>query len=64
MDSVGHVEAALARLTREDISALSPVRRAQLADRLRHWWQITLEKQHGLNPRAGVLTDLQNGRND
>jgi hypothetical protein len=64
MDAVDHVESALARLTREDISALSPVRRAQLADRLRHWWQVTLQEQHRLNPRAGVLADLRNGRNE
>lgn len=59
--AVDHVEAALARLTREEIAALSPARRERLKGALGAWECLCSELVQP-RPRSGVLGDLENGK--
>jgi hypothetical protein len=56
MTSIDHLEAALARITREDIAALPPARRERLRATLGAWECLCCEL---VQPRPnGVLADL------
>lgn len=66
--AVDHLEAALARITREDIAALPPARRKQLQATLGAWEclcdDLAQRKPNGTQPdtgprSAGVLADLK-----
>ena len=57
--AVEHVEAALERLTVEEIAALPPARRLRLNTKLAAWARLCAEKRQ---PKSGVLMDLQNGK--
>ena len=48
----------LEAITREDIEALPPAERRQLADLLKHWSKVAERDE----PKSGVLKDLE-GRN-
>ena len=59
-NAVDHVEAALARLTREDIAALPPARRERLKAQLAAW-ACLCDKLVQPKPNGGVLTLLKKG---
>jgi hypothetical protein len=58
---VDHVEAALERLTLQDIHDLPPRRRQQLAELCFHWFQLCDGKTYRV-VETGVLGDLKDGR--
>jgi hypothetical protein len=60
MDAVEHVEAALERLTREDIAKLPPHRRRRLQATLGAWECLCDDILHP-KPVNGVLADLKQG---
>jgi hypothetical protein len=55
---IDHLEAALARLTREDIAALPPARRQRLRATLGAWECLCCELVQPRWPN-GILADLQ-----
>lgn len=61
MDAVEHVEAALERLTREDIARLPPARRRRLQAALGAWECLCTELVEPQPPKEGVLADLRRG---
>ena len=63
-NAVDHVEAALARLTREDIAALPPARRRRLQASLGAWECLCrdlAQPQGQQQPHGGVLSLLARG---
>jgi len=60
MNAVDHAEAALERLTMQDIHALPPARRSRFRELLRHWHMLASPKP--AEPKAGVLAQLKGER--
>jgi hypothetical protein len=62
MNPVDHLEAALARLTREDVAALPPARRRRLQATLGAWECLCDDILHQeQRPKAGLLAELRDG---
>ena len=59
--AVDHVEAALERLTREDIAVLPPARRQRLRTVL-GTWKLLCDDLVQPKPTKGVLGELKDGR--
>lgn len=52
-------------LTREEVDAMPPVERRRFADLCRHWADFAELRPRLLEPKSGVLSDLERGlRND
>jgi hypothetical protein len=57
--AVDHAEAALERLTLEDVERLPPARRSRFRELCWHWFQLAEKPEE---PKAGVLGELKDGR--
>jgi molybdopterin-guanine dinucleotide biosynthesis protein A len=61
ISAVDHLEAALARIRREDIAALPPARRERLKAQLGEW-ECLCDELVQPKPTAGVLAALRAGQ--
>ena len=57
---IDHLEAALARIIREDIAALPPARRERLKAQLATW-ELLCDELVQPKPNSGVLNRLKKG---